>query len=98
MGRLRWLCLPVGIICAIGGCDPGHSSSAPAAATELRPLLTIHSDESSDHSFGNVGDILVSSTGDLYITQPRENRILVYRSDGTFERSIGRAGGGPGEF
>lgn len=95
---LRKFWLPLGLLCIISGCNSEHPGSAPAKQRELRPILTIHSDEASDHSFGIIGNILIGRDGELYIQQPRDERILLYAADGTFERSIGKDGEGPGEF
>ena len=44
-----------------------------------------------------VGYMTVSPTGEIVVTQPRDNRIKVFADTG-LSRVVGRAGGGPGEF
>src|SRR5690606_32331640 len=43
-------------------------------------------------------DVALGDHNSIYIAESNRNRILVFRADGSFDRSIGRGGGGPGEF
>ncbi len=46
----------------------------------------------------NVFDVDVSSDGRVYASEPTLQHVMVFAPDGTFERVLGRAGQGPGEF
>jgi hypothetical protein len=40
----------------------------------------------------------LDGAGRMYIADGRQNRILIFEPDGSFSRTLGRAGPGPGEF
>ena len=48
--------------------------------------------------FGQLGSITVDDSDRVYLADGREGLIHVYHSDGSYIRSLGRKGGGPGEF
>jgi hypothetical protein len=45
-----------------------------------------------------VSDVTIGRDGSVYVSQPQENVVKVYDARGRYLRSIGREGGGPGEF
>jgi hypothetical protein len=45
-----------------------------------------------------VSDLTMARDGSVYVSQPQENVVKVYDAQGRYLRSIGREGGGPGEF
>lgn len=64
----------------------------------LKQSVRIGSEDRADYTFTWVGGIAVSSDGTMYVSQPLQQTVLAYSSDGKFIRRIGRKGGGPGEF
>lgn len=48
--------------------------------------------------FGRIADIAVDAYGRIYILEGQAQEIRVFDADGTYLRTIGRKGGGPGEF
>jgi hypothetical protein len=51
-----------------------------------------------DYLFGDVGPMAVDSRGRIFVFDNHASQIKVYSPNGSFERSIGRPGDGPGEF
>ena len=51
-----------------------------------------------DYQFGQIAGLDVTSDGRILILDNLAQHIKVYSSDGVFERTIGQAGSGPGEF
>jgi 6-bladed beta-propeller len=49
-------------------------------------------------TFGRIADIGVDSRGLVYVADADQNRVQVFDGTGAFVRTIGREGGGPGEF
>jgi hypothetical protein len=54
--------------------------------------------EGSPGQLNNPGGIVADSKGNIYILDQKPATIKAYSADGTFLRTIGREGGGPGEF
>lgn len=93
-GRLIWL-----IVAAVGtACADTEPLARPSETSVLLPAQVIVSEEGTDHALGIVGDILIGVTGDLFVTQPQDGRILRLSRTGAFRASHGRRGSGPGEF
>lgn len=55
-----------------------------------------------EYEFNSPSDVVISENGDIFIadghSQNTNNRIMKYSSDGTFIKSWGKTGYGPGEF
>lgn len=51
-----------------------------------------------EYQFGQIGTIAVGSDGSLYVIDAQAQQVKVFTSDGTFDRTIGRPGAGPGEI
>jgi DNA-binding beta-propeller fold protein YncE len=55
-----------------------------------------------DYSFNAPSDVVINDNGEIFIadghSQDTNNRIMKYSSDGTFIKSWGKTGYGPGEF
>lgn len=60
--------------------------------------LRIGSEDRANYSLSRVGDVAVGPGGEIYVAQPQEKLLRQYDARGTFLRSIGRPGAGPGEF
>ena len=55
-------------------------------------------DADSAHLVWRIGDVVALSDGRIAFLSRGEKNVLVFESSGTFLRSIGRVGQGPGEF
>ena len=65
----------------------------------LTPTLSIGELEGqAEFLFGNVQSIAVDDSGTLYVLDSQADEIRAFGSDGTFLRTYGRRGEGPGEF
>ena len=96
--QTEWIEAGLWLALGIAACGRGdHASRAESAGSPPTPLLTIRSDEATDHAFTVIGTVVPAGPF-VYITQPRDQRILVYDSAGHYLRAIGRPGDGPGEF
>ena len=51
-----------------------------------------------EYSFGMIADIAVMSDETIFVLDVMSSNVKVYTGAGTYLRSFGRAGGGPGEF
>ena len=48
--------------------------------------------------FGDIEDVAVNGSGDIFVLDYQHKMVFVYHSDGSFKHSIGGPGAGPGEF
>lgn len=55
-------------------------------------------DETGPELFGQITSLAVDGAGRIYVLEGQAQEIRVFDGDGTFVRTIGRKGGGPGEF
>ena len=74
--------------------------ATPSFAWKLspRPLLEIAADGGEHTEFTNVRGVARLSNGRVAVANGGSNEIRIFSAQGTFERTLGRAGGGPGEF
>ena len=64
-----------------------------------RTLFTLGELDGADHeSFAMVTDVAFDADGNVYVLDSQAYRVSVFDAGGRFLRSIGRQGGGPGEF
>lgn len=69
------------------------------AVGELEELWRIGGEtDDEDEIFGIITRVRVDANGDLYLLDSQLNEVRVFDADGSFLRSIGREGEGPGEF
>jgi hypothetical protein len=77
-------------------------SAAPAANAPrlaLREELRIGVVEGEEHlQFFRVFDVAMAADGRLYVANAGSNEVRVFERDGSYVRSLGRTGDGPGEF
>ena len=65
----------------------------------MRTLFTLGELDGEDHeNFAMVTDVAFDAGGNVYVLDSQAFRVSVFDADGRFLRSIGRQGGGPGEF
>ena len=55
-------------------------------------------DVQGDYAFDRIRDIVVDDSGSIYVLDPRDSHVKVFDPSGTYVRTIGRLGQGPGEF
>jgi hypothetical protein len=51
-----------------------------------------------DYQFGQISGVGLTSDGRILVIDQQAQHVKVFQPDGTIERTIGRAGSGPGEF
>lgn len=75
-------------------------AQTPPPRWTLVPELRIGSDAVSgpEYEFTTIREIAVSPNGSMYVVQGQEQEIRVFDTQGKYVRTIGRQGGGPGEF
>jgi hypothetical protein len=94
---LALLVLPV----ALTACGSSESAELPDVSSARRGVELVHqigSIDESDEALTRVSDATVLEGGALLIGQPNEVLIRVYDADGSFVRTIGGPGEGPGEI
>jgi hypothetical protein len=66
----------------------------------LVPELRIGGDATTgpEYEFTTIREIAIGPGGSIYVVQGQEQEIRVYDAQGKYVRTIGRQGGGPGEF
>lgn len=65
----------------------------------VRPAYTVGVMEGAEHEmFGRVAGVAFDRSGNLYVLDAGNHRVVVYGPDGRFLRLFGRRGAGPGEF
>ena len=100
--------------CATGGSDWEGSVTDSAGVTivtnteqgtwgdgdawTLVEELKIGTLDDPDYQFAQIGFIAVGSDGTLYVLDAQAQQIQVYSAEGTYQKTIGRPGAGPGEL
>jgi hypothetical protein len=65
----------------------------------LLPDLQLGKLEGADHEiFASIADIEVDRSGRVYVLDRTANELRIFTADGTHIRTVGRSGGGPGEY
>src|SRR5687767_10883349 len=75
---------------------PSIASAQRGPVTRLIKEITID-DASVTDGLTAVGLVVVGPGGRVYVTQPRDNVVLMFDSAGKFVKNIGGRGHGPGE-
>jgi hypothetical protein len=95
------------VAASAGACGRGEAaeSAAPAQASttvagwSLQPVARVGGAEAGEQEqLFTVTSVAEDAQGSFYVANFGDKRILVFGADGTWQRSIGRAGKGPGEF
>jgi hypothetical protein len=89
---MRWLLIGFATLMA----SAVHAQDAPHWT--LREEVRIGDLDDPRYTLSWTGDVVIGPGGKMYVAQPGESTIKVYDRAGRFIRSIGRKGGGPGEF
>jgi hypothetical protein len=77
---------------------PAVAAAQSPQQWRLSPDLRIGSLDDPDQSLTTITGVSVGPDGRIYIAQAQDNNIRVHDARGAFIRTIGRRGGGPGEF
>lgn len=98
--RARGVVLLAATFLLFGCRSAARSRGAEASLTQWKATedLRIGSESNPGTSLTYVGSLAVGPNGDVYVTQPQNADIRVFDGDGHPVRTIGRRGGGPGEF
>jgi hypothetical protein len=87
---------------ACGTTDSGSSTGCAAAAwkegQEWRVVPQAVIGGSNEVEFGDIVDVALDGDGRIWVADGIRNQIQVFTRDGERVRTIGRKGGGPGEF
>jgi len=79
--------------------NPADGMWNAETAWQLRQTLRLGNAEGDGPAgFGDIADLLVDATGRMYVLDGQSQDVRVFDSAGTFVRTIGRRGSGPGEF
>jgi len=65
---------------------------------ELEEQLRIGSLDDPEIGFSSIADVALDRDGNVFVGERSESRVRVYDASGLLVRTIGGAGGGPGEF
>ena len=77
---------------------PSAVNAQDAPRWTLREEVRIGDLDDPRYTLSRTGEVVIGPGGNMYVAQPGESTIKVYDRAGRFVRSIGRKGGGPGEF
>ena len=69
-----------------------------ATAWRAVPDLTIGGDSLESYRFGQIGDVAVTSTGDIVVIDQTLAQLRIFDRNGSFLRAFSREGRGPGEL
>ncbi len=97
-----WLPLLCAATMTGGGCQTDAGSTSDPFAENLWTLsereIRVGSVDDPDYAFGPIVDLVPGPDGLLYTMHWGEGTIRRWNPDGTLAGSVGRKGGGPGEF
>ena len=79
-----------GVVHVVNEGDPEHWT--------LVPLVTVGAEDEGPEAFGRVVSVLLDGAGTIFVADAILKEIKIFDAGGTFAKSIGRAGSGPGEF
>ena len=83
-----------GVVHVMNPATPVDGATALAPAEQWR----VGGDEDEDIIFGVLRDIAIDRSNNVYLLDIQLNQVMVFDREGTFLRTIGREGEGPGEF
>jgi hypothetical protein len=103
-GRLAAGMLALGLVAGCGG--EGRVQELPPGAFDADALpelafveeLRIGSVDDPDAGFSRIGAVTTLPDGRVLVLEALDRQVRIYGAEGRLERTIGRAGDGPGEF
>ena len=79
--------------------NPAQGVWREGSAWALVPELRLGEVEGSEATvFGSISGLAVNDAGRIYVLDRQANELRIFARDGRHVRSVGRAGGGPGEY
>lgn len=78
--------------------NDGPSAWADTDGWKLQPATRVSSGDEGPGSLSNPQAVAVGAFGQVYVAEPGGQPIQLFDSTGRFVRTIGRSGGGPGEY
>ena len=95
----RWISTVLGFLLSVANtsCSPGSGNDPPPVA-HLEEELRIGAIDDEVYGFTNVIAVTLTTDSLLLVMDYADRAIKVFDWGGRFQRQIGRAGGGPGEF
>lgn len=73
-------------------------AKAPPRHTLVTELSIGKLEGEDEYTFGSIGELAVTTDGDIYAFDRQANQLRRYDAQGTFTSNVGRKGGGPGEY
>lgn len=70
----------------------------PEREFDMVPIWTVRENEETGVFFGEIEDVVVSDSGEVFVLDSQLTEIKVYSSGGILDRTLGREGDGPAEF
>jgi hypothetical protein len=77
--------------------NPAPPKGTPAKLT-LKEEFSLGEGKKEEEIFSEISSIAVDDEGNIYLLDPRENKILVFDKKGKYLKSFGKKGQGPGEM
>ena len=87
-----------GPIIVRNGKTPAFKNGKPETVTLKNDLILGEDQDNSDSSFSILNYFAIDELGKIYVMDQKEFRVKVFSPSGTFLKSFGRRGQGPGEF
>ena len=95
---LRSVLLPL-LFFLLTACDPHPGPFSDLSSSPLQASTGgVYGSDQDPGLLVGVFDVEVSPDGSVYVCQPQVAEIAVFREDGSYSRTIGGRGSGPGEF
>lgn len=100
MKSIRWAILGVALLGATAGCGSGSEKTdgKPGQWRAVHPLWIGEVDGEGPEVFGSIAALVVDGEGRILVFDGQAHELRVFSPDGSFVSSVGRRGGGPGEF
>ena len=98
------LVIPLSLACGDSAETPGDAAGDPAGAdvmltAAMEDVYTVGAMEGEDWEiFGRIRSVHFDQEGKLHILDSQADRVVVVDPDGSFVRTVGKPGEGPGEF
>lgn len=100
--RMRWSALVLAALTSVSSAaqtvETRRMDAPPASVLRLREVLRLGSLDGRHDAFGRVMDVALDGRGRILVADDRNHHVVVFDADGRYVGTLGRRGGGPGEF